>query len=90
MGSVILQADTLNLPSVFARRYHGLSLRIVDDGERLVITPVQVEQAPNKLSDTEGSSAKSLARYERLIKKYNLQDCPITNSLVGIANDPMY
>ncbi|GHU27785.1 hypothetical protein FACS1894172_03110 [Spirochaetia bacterium] len=54
MGSVILQADTLNLPSVFARRYHGLSLRIVDEGDRLVITPVQVKQDTSIIESARG------------------------------------
>jgi hypothetical protein len=54
MGSVILQADTLNLPPIFARRYHGLPLRIVDEGERLVIIPVMEEQDTSIIESARG------------------------------------
>jgi virulence-associated protein VagC len=40
MESVVLPAEALNLPSAVAGRYRGRSLRIVDEGERIVITPV--------------------------------------------------
>ena len=82
MESVILQADTLNLPPIFARRYCGLSLRVIDEGERLVFTPVKETK-----NDMEKEMRESRARYERLAKKYNLQDCKIANSLFGIASD---
>jgi hypothetical protein len=54
MGSVVLQADTLNLPVIFAKRYHGLSLRIVDEGSRLVITPVYAEQESSIIESAQG------------------------------------
>jgi virulence-associated protein VagC len=40
MEAVILQAETLNLPSAVAIRYRGRALRLVDEGERIVITPI--------------------------------------------------
>jgi ATP sulfurylase len=84
MQSVVLKADTLNLPSAFAGRYRGRSLRVVDEGERLVLTPVLEKE---KEPDIEDENAKSLARYERLAKKYNFKDCQVANSLFGIAAD---
>lgn len=41
MGSVILQAETLNLPEVFAFKLRGKKVELIENGNSIIINPVR-------------------------------------------------
>ena len=41
MNSVIVQAETLNLPAMFAVKLAGKKVEIVESGDSIIITPVK-------------------------------------------------
>ena len=41
MNPVILQADSLNLPEVFAYKLRGKKVEIIEDGDTILINPVK-------------------------------------------------
>lgn len=40
MGAVILKAEELNLPASIANKLKGRKVEIIDEGERIIITPL--------------------------------------------------
>lgn len=40
MGVVVLKAEELNLPEAIAKKLKGRKVEITDDGERIIITPI--------------------------------------------------
>ena len=41
METIILQADTLNLPSVFASKLYGKKVEIIEKDNSIIINPVE-------------------------------------------------
>ena len=41
MSSVVLQAETLNLPDIFAYKLRGKKVELVENGDIIIISPVQ-------------------------------------------------
>lgn len=40
MYNIILKGDELNLPEIIAKKLKGRKVRIIDEGEKIVITPL--------------------------------------------------
>jgi len=40
MGVVVLKAEQLNLPEAIAKKLKGRKVEITDEGERIIITPI--------------------------------------------------
>lgn len=47
MSVVVLKAEELNLPETIARKLKGRKVEIIDEGERIIIKPV--EDSVNKV-----------------------------------------
>ena len=41
MVAAILQADVLNLPEIFAIKFHGKKVELIEDGDTVTIKPVE-------------------------------------------------
>ncbi|MBZ4654598.1 MAG: hypothetical protein JG781_1955 [Peptococcaceae bacterium] len=40
MGVVVLKAEELNLPETIAKKLKGRKVEIIDEGDRIIITPI--------------------------------------------------
>ena len=49
MSSIVLQAESLNLPEVFALKLRGKKVTLTESGNAILISPIE---GPNVLADT--------------------------------------
>jgi virulence-associated protein VagC len=70
MGSIILQAETLNLPSKLAVKLRGKRVELIENGDTITITPVnnQVSAARGMFKDS-AFGTDALMQQKRLEKE---------------------
>ena len=60
MDSIILQAETLNLPDIFAFKLRGKKVELVDNGDSILISPVKQDDA-----DASNEALKALEDFRK-------------------------
>jgi len=70
MGSVVLQAETLNLPEIFAFKLRGKKVEVFEQGETIMINPVKspIELACGRLK-SDGHEVDRFMERKRLEKE---------------------
>ena len=70
MSSVILQAETLNLPADFASKLFGKKVELVERGNSIVISPVECPiESMHGMFESDGHEVDRFMQRKRMEKK---------------------
>lgn len=69
MGVVVLKAEELNLPEAMAKKLKGRKVELTDDGERIIITPID-----NPIEKTRGMFKGGNLSTEKFLEQKRLDE----------------
>ena len=70
MGSVILQAETLNLPTDFATKLFGKKVELIERGNSIIISPVECPiEAMHGMFESDGHEVDRFMQRKRQEKE---------------------
>jgi len=75
MSSVILQAETLNLPEVFAFKLRGKKVELIENGDVITISPIKFPtEALHGMFKSDGHAVDRFLERKRLEKELEYGD----------------
>ena len=70
MGSVILRAETLNLPANFATKLSGKKVELTEHGDSIIISPVECPiEAMHGMFESDGHEVDIFMQRKRIEKE---------------------
>jgi len=84
MGATILRAETLNLPEMFANKFSGKKVELVEDGDTVTIKPVRcvIDEARGMLKGSTFGT-HTILEQKRLEKELEYGGCLCHKSYVA-------
>lgn len=70
MSSIILQAESLNLPTILATKLYGKKVEIIESGDSIIINPVKSPiDAMHGMFDSDGHEVDRFMERKRIEKE---------------------